>query len=192
MRNEEVHAKFEHFVTQLEKFLGVKRSVINLREWWKKSFNHPQSNFDDYFRYTYEAILNRDSYKNNIGFVKDYEEAFGRHPYLPPSILNRWIHGKTITDRERGYALDQVSNFKTWFEEDVLGYDGTNECSTIMVMPWTVGTPDHRDLPRTEPNVEYGYGFQPAYMSTFIDGPEFVFPSMSSTVRARAGLWTHS
>lgn len=39
---------------------------------------------------TYEYILNYDSWHNNRKFVSDYHNEFGRNPYLPPSIANRW------------------------------------------------------------------------------------------------------
>ena len=105
-QNEEVHAVFEHFVSKLETFLGVKRTIVSLRDlWMRRELDQPEKDFDEYFRYTYEAILNRDSYTNNIGFVNDYENVFGYHPYLPPSIANRWTHGKSITQKERDNAV---------------------------------------------------------------------------------------
>ena len=176
--NEEVHIKFEHFVSELEAFLGVKRTTVSLRDLWnKRELHQPERDFDEYFKYTYEAILNRDSYTNNINFVRDYKKTVGWHPYLPPSIMNRWKHGKSITDEEREHAAKQVSHFKQWFEEEVLGYDGGSKHSAVMVWPWTVGTPNYLDSQRPEPNLDYGHGFQPTYTSSFTGGPEFVFPS---------------
>ena len=176
--NEEVHNKFEHFVSELENYLGVKRTVVSLRELWNTRELHQEGlDFDEYFKYTYEAILNRDSYTNNLKFVADYRRKFGRHPYLPPSIRNRWNHGKCITEEERETAVKQISVFKKWFEDDVLGHDGITKSSAVMVWPWTVGSPNYLDLPRPEPNSDYGYGFQPTYTSSFTGGPEFVFPS---------------
>ena len=176
-QNQEIHAKFEKFVSELERFLGVKRTVVNMRELWNEKHRQLSRDFDAYFNYTYEAILNRDSYTNNNEFVNDYKEAYGRHPYLPPSIMNRWKHGETITDEERQHAADQVKDFKTWFEKDMLENDGKSKSSAVMVMPWTVGIPNYRDSPRPEPNAEYGYGFQSAYVSSFTGGPELVLPS---------------
>ena len=178
--NEEVHIKFEHFVSELEKHLGVKRTILSLRDLWNtRELQQAGRSFDEYFKYTYEAILNTDSYTSNLKFVEDYQEEFGRHPYLPPSIRNRWKHGKSITEEERETAAKQISVFKDWFEKDVLGYDGSTKDSAIMVWPWTVGSPNYLDLPRPEPNSDYGYGFQPTYTSPFTGGPEFVFPSKS-------------
>ena len=177
-QNEKVHAVFEEFVSKLEDFLGVKRTIVSLRDlWMKREPNQPEIDFDEYFRYTYEAILNRDSYTNNYGFVNDYKDVFDYHPYLPPSIANRWTHGKSITEKERHDAATQVSVFKEWFEKDILGHDGSTISSAVMVWPWTVGLPNYLDMRRPEPNSCYGYGFQPTYTSSFIGGPEFVFPS---------------
>ena len=176
--NEEVHVKFERFVSSLEKFLGVQRTIVGMRDLWNKQKPHqPEHSFDEYFKYTYETISNRDSYTNNVGFVKDYKDAFGWHPYLPPSIMNRWKHGKLITEEEREHAVEQVFNFKQWFEKELLGHDGITNSSAVVVWPWTVGSPNHLDLSRPEPNSDYGYGFQPTYTSSFTGGPEFVFPS---------------
>ncbi|KAL9065806.1 MAG: hypothetical protein Q9161_007971 [Pseudevernia consocians] len=144
--------------------------------WNKQKPHHPEHSFDEYFKYTYETISNRDSYTNNVGFVKDYKDAFGWHPYLPPSIMNRWKHGKLITEEEREHAVEQVFNFKQWFEKELLGHDGITNSSAVVVWPWTVGSPNHLDLSRPEPNSDYGYGFQPTYTSSFTGGPEFVFP----------------
>ena len=173
--NEDVHIQFEHFVSELEKYLGVKRTTVSLRDLWNT--REAGRDFDEYFKCTYEAILNSDSYTNNLKFVEDYQEVSGRHPYLPPSIKNRWRHGKTITEEEREIAAEQISVFKKWFEQDVLGHDGGTKGSAVMVWPWTVGSPNYLDLPRPEPNSDYGYGFQPTYASSFTGGPEFVFPS---------------
>ena len=179
-QNEEVHSVFEQFVSKLETFLGVKRTVVSLRDLWiERELDQSGKDFDEYFRYTYEAILNRDSYTNNVGFVNDYVDIFGYHPYLPPSIANRWTHGKTITEEERMNAAKQVSVFKEWVEKDILEYDGSTSSSAVMVWPWTVGLPSYLDMRRPEPNSCYGYGFQPTYTSSFIGGPEFVFPSKS-------------
>lgn len=176
--NEEVHLKFEHFVSELERYLGVQRTIVSLRDLWNKSkFHQPERNFDEYFKYTYEAILNRDSYTNNVEFVKDYNRVFGCHPYLPPSIMNRWKHGKSIKKEEREHAAEQVSTFKQWFEKEVLGHHGNTNTSAVMVWPWTVGSPNYLDLKRPQPNSDYGYGFQPTYTCSFTGGPEFVFPS---------------
>ena len=176
--NEEAHLKFEHFVSELEAYLGVQRTIVNLRDLWNMKESHqPGTNFDQYFKFTYEAILNRDSYTNNVKFVKDYEKDFGCHPYLPPSIINRWKHGESITEEEREHAVEKVCCFKQWFEKEVLGHDGSTRSSAVMVWPWTVGSPNYLDLPRPQPNSDYGYGFQPAYTSSFTGGPEFVFPS---------------
>lgn len=178
--NEDVHIRFEHFVSELEAFLGVKRTVVSLRDLWnKRELYQPGRDFDEYFKYTYEAILNRDSYTNNLGFVEDYKRVVGWHPYLPPSIMNRWKHGKIITEEEREHAAEQTSEFKQWFEKEVLGHDGDTHSLAVMVWPWTVGTPNYLDLPRPEPNLNYGYGFQPTYTCSFTGGPEFVFPSRS-------------
>lgn len=176
-QKEEVHLKFEHFVSELEAYLGVQRTIVNLHDLWNDREPHqPGKGFDEYFKYTYETILNRDSYTNNIDFVEDYNKVFGCHAYLPPSIMNRWKHGKSITEEKRENATEQVSIFKNWFEKEVLGHDGDTN-SAVMVWPWTVGSPNYLDLQRPQPNSDYGYGFQPAYTSSFTGGPEFVFPS---------------
>ena len=177
-QNEEVHNQFEQFVFELESYLGVKRTIVSLRDLWNmRKPHHLGQEFDEYFKYTYETILNRDSYVNNLSFVRDYQETYDWHPYLPPSIMNRWKHGKLITEEMREHAVEQVSDFKRWFEKEILGQDGNAKFSAIMVWPWTVGSPNYRDLPRPEPNSDYGYGFQPTYTSSFTGGPEFVFPS---------------
>lgn len=96
--------------------------MVTLRDLWNKREPHrPGHNFDKYFKHTYKTILNRDSYPNNIWFFKDYEDSFGWHPYLPPSSMNRWKHGKGITEEKSEHAAEQVSDFKQWFEKEVLG-----------------------------------------------------------------------
>ena len=80
-QNEHVHATFEKFVVQLETFLGVKRTVISLRTLWQEdNLLHFNESFDDYFRYTYETIVNKDSYDNNRDFVTSFEDSVGHHP----------------------------------------------------------------------------------------------------------------
>ena len=146
-QNEEVHAVFEQFLLKLEAFLEVKRTVVSLRDLWvKRELDQPGKDFDDYFRYTYEAILNRDPYTNNLGFVKDYQDLFCYHLYLPPSIANRWTHGKSITEEERMNAAQQVSVFKGWVEKGVLELDKSNRSPAVMVWPWTVGLPCYLDM----------------------------------------------
>lgn len=112
-QNQDVHATFESFVSKLERFFGVERTIVSLRDLWlKRDSPKSEQTFDDYFKYTYVTIINWDSYANNKDFVEDYQKDFGRHPYLPPGIVNRWKHTSKISAQDRMTAVDQVSVFK--------------------------------------------------------------------------------
>ena len=47
--------------------------------------------------------------------------------------MNRWKHGKSITQEEREQAAEQVSDFRQWFETEVLEHDDSTKPSVIMV-----------------------------------------------------------
>ncbi|KAK0128233.1 hypothetical protein ONS95_000211 [Cadophora gregata] len=150
--NKQVLDVFESFVAKLEAYLGVKRTP------------------------TYEYILNYDSWHNNRQFVSDYNKKFGRNPYLPPSIANRWKFGKNTTDEQRGAAVKQVELYKTWFEANVLDPESGSLLESVLVLPWTAGFANYRDTTKPIPNDSFGRGFWSSYITSFSTGPEFVFP----------------
>jgi hypothetical protein len=173
---DEARRTFEGFVVSLENFLGVQRTVVDIKRLWLKT---TETSFEETFRYTYEAILSRESLENGKGFVKEYMNTFGRNPYVPPSVANRWRHGEQISANGYARALSQVAEFKTWFEKHMIGPDPDTLSTAIMVIPWTGGHVEYRDNYPAACNQGYGGGFCSAYIAAFSGGPEVVFPSES-------------
>ncbi|KAK4451232.1 hypothetical protein QBC34DRAFT_424090 [Podospora aff. communis PSN243] len=77
----------EAFVSPLETYLNLERKLINLNHLWL----------------TVSDILISDSYHAHAGFVKEYHEKYGRHPFLSP-LRNREF-GSGISAESRADPL---------------------------------------------------------------------------------------
>jgi len=57
-----------------------------------------------------------------------------------------WAPGMTEEMREQG--LEQLAVFKQWVESDILPIDSHGSSESLLLLPWTFGKPDYRDLYR--------------------------------------------
>ena len=54
----------------------------------------------------------------------------------------------TMTEDMREKGVNQLAVFKKWFESDILPVDGDDCSENLLLLPWTFGQPDYRDLYR--------------------------------------------
>lgn len=53
-----------------------------------------------------------------------------------------------MTEKMREEGVEQLAVFKKWFESDILPVDENGCSENLLLLPWTVGAPDYRDLYR--------------------------------------------
>lgn len=98
----------EDFVTKLEQFLGIQRSIVSLEDMWaKKNPADSRETLEDYLQnvrlrlkkspfcvlmlfQTFMTILWKGYYESLTPFRKDYEKKFGYSPYVHPTVRYCW------------------------------------------------------------------------------------------------------
>ena len=108
-------------------------------------------------------------------FQEDYWKVFGKAPYFNPEGQFKMDWLPTVTSEMHKDGLKKMSIFQSWFEENLIGpsEDGSSEAS--LLLPWTKGTPNYRDVYRPQPDWA-DYGWQYYMISPFTRAPEMIIP----------------
>jgi len=79
---------FDQFISRLEKFLGVKRTIINLESLWNEtSPSGTSGTLQEHCEHIFEWVANLDQWEDLLQpFITDYEAAFGHQPVLNPQF----------------------------------------------------------------------------------------------------------
>ncbi|KAH7022136.1 amidase signature domain-containing protein [Ilyonectria destructans] len=162
----------EASVTELEGFLGIKRSVINLADRWLE--DDPAGNglaLSSYLQDARESHfiiipwfvpLTMSYYDHFLSFRRDFESKYGYPPYVHPVIQYCWYKWQTPNERKRGSQVSasdeeavqqQKALYSKWLRGSVLGGGGFN---TIMVFPFGDLAPFSRDEYRKAPDDRLG------------------------------------
>ncbi|KAK3358401.1 hypothetical protein B0T24DRAFT_600112 [Lasiosphaeria ovina] len=122
---------------------------------------------------TYERIHGPASYDYQSRWAKEYAEKFGKAPYLPPAIKNRWPYVTTITPENVAGAWKQVDAYNKWFQSKYLSADPETSSTAVMVDRWTWKL-NYRDTLKETPNAGRDYGFGQEFSSSFAELLELV------------------
>ncbi|KAK0610591.1 amidase signature domain-containing protein [Bombardia bombarda] len=171
----EARSMLDDFVEKLEEFLGVKKTVVDVESAWTEE--DPMGTgkpFREQFLNTYERIHGPATLEYQSAWAKEYANKFGKAPYLPPSIKNRWPYVKTITSEQVAEAYKEADAYKDWFQKRYLFADNETSSTAIMVGRWTWRL-EHRDVLRENPNTGKDYGFSVEFGPSYAGLPELVF-----------------
>lgn len=167
---------FEAFIAKLEKFLGFEKTEVDLVDLWAQT--NPlgtKKSLHEYFENTLPYTTAPDILASYQQLTRDHEKKFGTKPYFNPQGQSRFKTAPSVTKEmhEDGHKTRGV--FKRWAEEVLLKSDGEGNSESILILPWTSGEPDYRDIYREAPSW-VGEGFYFYYISPYAQAPEFILP----------------
>ncbi|KAH6971662.1 amidase signature domain-containing protein [Ilyonectria sp. MPI-CAGE-AT-0026] len=165
---------FDNFVSRLEEATHVQSTMISLIDNWKQK--SPSCDGKAAQQQTIKAIKAFDLWKNTQRFRDEYQQKFGKRPYVNPTIRLRWYHPplESTADGQKA-ALKRKEIFKKWFLESVLSVEAPNELTTITVAPISDEEPKYRDVYKQGPWMG-GNGFHCNFLSPLTGCPEVVVP----------------
>ncbi|KAH8753093.1 amidase [Diaporthe sp. PMI_573] len=158
------------FVSDLEAFLGVKRTPISLAEEWRKTgAETPET--ADLSKYL-ETAATLPYYKDAIEIVKEwtdkYREQHGRSPFIHRALRWRWEMADKLTPEERDEGWSRIYKYREWLLTHVL------KAATIVILPLDEGKPNYRDA--SPPAFGLLSGYHPLYLSPIAGSPEITLP----------------
>ncbi|KFZ23395.1 hypothetical protein V502_02124 [Pseudogymnoascus sp. VKM F-4520 (FW-2644)] len=93
-----------------------------------------------------------------------------------------WAPSMTVQMREKG--IEQLAVFKKWVQSDILPVDEHGCSEKLLLLPWTFGQPDYRELYCERPTW-IGKGFFWYYISSCSQAPEMMLPIGQTRYKSR-------
>ncbi|CAO1597918.1 hypothetical protein XANCAGTX0491_001707 [Xanthoria calcicola] len=180
---------FDVFIARLETYTGTKCLPINLADNWRE--NNPvgtDKSLTEYFNSTLPWAYAKTQYQTYKTFQDDYINTFGSTPYFNPEGQFKMSWLPTVTAAMHEQAIKQLGIFQEWFEGNIIPPSKEGESEALLLIPWTTGRPDYRDIYRDKPDWA-GYGWFYYMVAPFAKAPEAILPigqtSYMSTVTNR-------
>ncbi|KAK1961465.1 amidase [Colletotrichum sublineola] len=168
----------ENFVTGLESALGIKRVPLSIAELWRREVPDGEE-YDDVAAYLETAGIYPfyyDQYHNLADFRNEYQEKFGKPPFVHRALHWQWDVAKSVSKEERDECLRRCEVYRDWLLKRVFKADDEN-CITIMPLPIEVGKPNYRDSKL--PPESLLPGFSALHMSPIMRAPEVTAPEVT-------------
>ncbi|CAH0051726.1 unnamed protein product [Clonostachys solani] len=178
VKDEPSEKLFEAFITQVEDFLGVKRTRISLADLWNESRPaDTDETIDQYLNHAFEWSANRDQWLGLLKpFIQDYTDKMGKPPVLNPQVRFKVAYTPSITAEQQELADKRLETYRKWFYEKVMPPSEDGYSSSIMILPWTTGEPVYRDTYKSGPQQFTGEGFFFYNVGPYAQSPELIFP----------------
>ncbi|KAL2680453.1 hypothetical protein Neosp_008054 [[Neocosmospora] mangrovei] len=149
MANPEQQALVDRFVGDLEAYLGIKATKMNIADRWR------QCPPDEAGGRTIEEFLEKvaynpfyyDGYHEFDDFRKEYEDKFGKPVYVGPYMRWKWDRGSEVTEEMKAKSLDDVGVYRRWFQANILRATQSGGTSAIMLIPCGNSVPKYGDDP---------------------------------------------
>ncbi|KAF2806256.1 putative amidase, partial [Mytilinidion resinicola] len=152
--NEKQQAMTEEFISILEGFLGVKRTLFSMTETWDRS-PLKEAEGKSLLEYLEKTDVRRSiltgchmASTNSATITK----KFGKEAYVGPVVRFRWNVGKGISRDEYETYLDHLAVFRNWFGQHLMSHDPQTLSNAILIMSYGMPDPEYRD----EPNLPAG------------------------------------
>ncbi|KAI9929447.1 hypothetical protein ASPWEDRAFT_41342 [Aspergillus wentii DTO 134E9] len=173
----EANEVLENFVQQLEKFLDVNRTVVDVKEHW--STTHNSQDINTLLNTTYGFLTSVGQYNNLAkSFFADYAAKYdGRRPFINPNPLARWNWGQANGGNvSYDAAIHNMTVFRNWWQTSGYGRHNNNSCSEgVFVQAWSTGKTDYRNRYFPAPDAP-PMGFDDTMIAVFGGTPEVVVP----------------
>ncbi|KAM0430141.1 hypothetical protein ACHAPT_006149 [Fusarium lateritium] len=169
--NAEQTRVIDQFVSGLESALGVKRTEISITQRWEEDAPDGKEH-DDIAKYLDTAGIYpffHDGYYALEPFRKEYQEKFGKAPFVHRYVEWQWSVARDISTEERDECWRRCEVYRHWLLNKIFEADDKGSIS-IMVFPIEVGQPNYRDSP--EPPYGLLNGYASLNMSPIMRAPE--------------------
>ncbi|KAE8143694.1 amidase signature domain-containing protein [Aspergillus pseudotamarii] len=174
-------AVLESFIVELERYLGVQRIRINLDEIWESTKPIPENTtLEKYFEHDFEWAANPSQWKDFLSpFITEYKNTDGWDPALNPQLQFK----RCVNVEKEGLRRCRV--FKSWYEANILPPAKDGFSDTLLLLPWSSGKPDYRDMYRGGPQRFTGIGFFFYNLSPHSECPEVILPVGQTSFTSR-------
>lgn len=135
------------FLAQIEKFLNVKSTPLNLTASWATSKPDPAlPPLTEFLNTTYPTLVSKQQTKNvRDPFYKAYAAAHdGRTPFVDPVPLLRWRYGDSLPASALAEAVKNKTIFQNWWNTKVLRND-SETCSESFLLYYVPVRPHYRN-----------------------------------------------
>lgn len=149
---------------------------ISLADNWKE--NNPlgiHKSLAQYFKNTLPWAYATTQYHTYKSFQDDYVKTFGYTSYFSPEAQFKMEWLPTVTSEMHEQAVNQLGVFREWFEGNIIPASKAGETEAVLLIPWTTGNPDYRDMYRDKPDWA-GYGWSYYMVAPFARAPEAMLP----------------
>lgn len=176
---------FHDFIARLESYTDTKCVHISLVDTWRD--NNPigtEKSLFEYFNSTLPWTYAKSQYETYKTFQDDHVKKFGYTPYFNPEAQFKMKWLPTITSEMHGQASIQLGVFQEWFEKNFIPASKEGESQALLLIPWTTGKPDYRDIYRDKPDWA-GYGWFYYMVAPFAKAPEVILPIGQTPYRSK-------
>lgn len=177
--NANQQAMTDAFVQKLEEHLGVTATKISVLEEWKQTApTDIRDSLIDYLGMSAFAVNGYFGYHNFDAFRHDYQELFGKKPYVSPSHTARWAKNSKYTEEERDEGLQKIKVFKKWWNEHIWKVDSEGGY-TVMVVPQGRPGANYRDRVPESTAGDAGpdpKSYTPIFVTSMLGCPQLVVP----------------
>ncbi|KAJ2980269.1 hypothetical protein NQ176_g2746 [Zarea fungicola] len=165
----------DKFVTGLESALQISRTNVSLADLWKRDCPDGAEHEDiaEYLETAGIYPFYHDQYHNLESFRSEYEEKYGKPPFVQRALHWQWDVGKGVSKKQRDECWRRSEVYRCWMLDKVFetSNDGT---VVIMPLPIEVGQPNYRDAPLSPYSLLSGYAA--LNMSPMLRAPEVTAP----------------
>lgn len=132
-----------------------------------------------------------DAYHEWDQFRKEYQQSFGKTPYVGPQVTYLWYVpgcqricslfnvirglGAGISAAERTEAMHELEIFRNWVEKHVFPTNLNSDSPAILVLPVLSTEPDYRDV--LSGPFQARFGVDEISFGSWLGVPELVLPS---------------
>ncbi|CAK7229734.1 hypothetical protein SCUCBS95973_007328 [Sporothrix curviconia] len=167
------------FVAGVEAAFGIQRTPFSLAaKWAAEAPDGPEHT--DIAKYLVDAGIfpfYHDQYHNSAAFRNDYQQKFGKPPFVHRALHWQWeAVGKTISQEQRDALWRRSEIYRAWLgSSSVFDVDAAPDVLTVMALPIESGQPSYRDAP-VPSYLPLLSGYAALNMSPMMRAPEVTAP----------------
>ncbi|KAL8743135.1 MAG: hypothetical protein Q9190_004474 [Brigantiaea leucoxantha] len=176
VQHEDQRTVFDNFIAKLEAYMDVKCESVSLADSWKQ-YNPvgSEKSLAEYFNNTLPWAYAPTQYQTYKTFQEEFFQNLGHAPYFNPESQHKMKWLPTVTSEMHQQALKELGVFKEWFESNIIPVSKDGDSEALLLLPWTTGIPDYRDIYRHKPEWE-GHGWFYYMIAPFAKAPEIILP----------------